>query len=148
MKKIKVKIADGVLAKWHRQCRAVWPIEAYGFLLGHGHGALYFIDGLWLPSLDHLRRFSTENGVIVPNRWAAEALEHAAENECRVLGDIHSHPMPFATHRGQEYEATPSEGDYAQGWPGLCGITSVAEDSRGRKYCRTRIYGPSARVIY
>ena len=135
-----------IRSRWETYCRSVFPLEAYGFLIGETVGNVNHVEDLWLPTAEQHAKQARPDCIAVPEGWGVEALEAASDEGLYVLGDIHSHPLPYATHRGEDFEAVPSEGDYRHGWPGLCGITSIRQTQSGRLYTRTRFYGPTAKI--
>ena len=135
---------DIIATRWHRECRRAWPLEAFAYLLGRRAGLAHFVEGIWLPA--DLERFSTPNSLSIPQRWMREALEHAEDEGLEVIGDIHSHPYPYSETNGAFVEAIPSEGDHAQGWHLIAGVTALCETQSGRKLCRTRFYAPADRI--
>jgi hypothetical protein len=130
--------------RWHAEARRQWPLEAFAYLLGTRDAWGFSVEDLWIPPATHLE--ASEAGIYTPRRWLHEAYRIADEEGLTVLGDIHTHPRRFKAYGGSLSEATPSEGDYATGWSGLCGITNASEQRDGRIKCRTRFYGPIARL--
>ncbi|MFN3323408.1 MAG: Mov34/MPN/PAD-1 family protein [Bryobacteraceae bacterium] len=144
MRTIRVEIPRLLVERFKREAKASFPRETFAYLVGQNCGDLVVIEDLFTP--DDVRNYCTEAAVNVPNHWPAEARAFAKENEAEVVGDIHSHPRSYEVWKGQITEWTPSEGDHAEGWCGLCGICVVSEQKDGRLRASVRFYGPSYRI--
>jgi proteasome lid subunit RPN8/RPN11 len=130
--------------RWHRECAQGWPHERFAYLIGHKQADIIEIEHLYIPA--DVAAYATRRSVETPNRWYFAALDEAAQEAAQVVGDIHSHPRTFRNWKGSRADATPSEGDFAAGWVGICGITVAAEQRSGLIRCRTRFYPPAERV--
>jgi hypothetical protein len=130
--------------QWHKECRLGWPNERFAYLIGRKVADLVEIEHLFIPA--DVAAHASPRSVETPARWYFAALDEAAQEAAQVVGDIHSHPRTYRYSRGWTLEATPSEGDYAAGWIGICGITNASEQRNGRIKCRTRFYPPAERV--
>ena len=144
MKAIRVEIPRRLAERFRRQAKAAFPCETYALLIGQNAGDLVVIEDLFVP--DDVRDHCTEARVNIREYWHGEALAYALEQGAAVVGDIHSHPRRYDTWSGQVTERTPSEGDHAEGWVGLCGICVVSEQEDGRLRAGVRFYGPSYRI--
>lgn len=144
MTAIRVEVPRRLVEKFKREAKAAFPREAFAFLVGHNAGDLVIVEDLFIP--DDVRQYCTETAVKIPSEWHGEALAFALEQEAAVVGDIHSHPRRYNAWNGQVTERTPSEGDHAEGWNGLCGICVVSEQKDGRLRASVRFYGPSYRI--
>lgn len=129
--------------QWHNECRKGWPFERFAYLIGH-RADLIEIEHLYIPA--DVAAHAGRKYVQTPSRWYFAALDEAAQEAAQVVGDIHSHPRSYRNWRGTTADATPSEGDFAAGWIGICGITVASEQRSGRIKCRTRFYPPAERV--
>jgi hypothetical protein len=130
--------------KWHHECRNGWPHERFAFLIGTRRADFVEIESLYIPA--DVAAHAQTKYVLTPDKWAADAIDEAAQEAARVIGDIHSHPRYFSNWKGLLGDAVPSEGDFAAGWIGLCGITVASQQRNGRIKCRTRFYPPAERV--
>jgi len=141
MRALRVEIPRRVLESFKRAAKKAFPREAFAYLIGQDAGDLLIIEDLYFPT--DQGRYAGETGITVPPHWEPEARAHAKEQDATLVGDIHSHPRRFSQWKGQLSERTPSEGDHAQGWRGLCGICVIAEQSDGRLRASIRFFGPS-----
>jgi len=130
--------------QWHAVCRYGWPHERYAFLIGHRVGDLYEVESLYIPA--DVAAYASRSHVETPDKWASDAIDEAVHEAAQVIGDIHSHPRTFKSWKGSLLDCVPSEGDFAAGWIGACGITVASEQRNGRIKCRTRFYSPAERV--
>lgn len=80
--------------------KADYPNEVFAFILGEVSGDEYRIQKLYFPEVK-----ATETGIFFEISPAiSEALEEAAEENLKLLGDVHSHPKFI--------DASPSEHDW------------------------------------
>lgn len=141
---IKVEVSRRLLDRFKRAAKAAFPCETFAYLIGQNAGSLQIVEDLYFP--EGVERNCTTNAVWSEEHWLAEATTYARDEDAAVIGDIHSHPRTFARWGGQLSECTPSAGDHAIGWHGLCGICVVSEQQDGRLKAAARFYGPSPQI--
>jgi len=122
----------------------VFPLEAFGFLLGLDAGTNAEIVDIWFP--EDIEKYSTRVSVQPQYSWLVEALEHAHAQDLTILGDWHSHPYKktdWAPEMDESVGPSPSD---LKGQRTLAGITAIHETPKGRKFAKTHFWGPIARV--
>jgi hypothetical protein len=141
---LRIEVSRRVIERFKRAAREAFPRETFAFLVGQDAGDLVIVEDLFIP--EDVAEWCTRGAVYAPPQWEIEARIAAAEDGAKVVGDIHSHPRPYEVWRGQLTERTPSEGDHAIGWRGICGICVVSETRNKKRRASVRFYGPAWKV--
>lgn len=141
---IRIEAKKKALARFKSAARNAYPKETLAYLIGEKLGDLILIEDVYFPEKVDLA--STNNAVYYQNWWPEEALEYARDHDLEVVGDIHTHPRKFKKWKGLCSEVTPSEGDYIDGWEGICGICIVTQLKNGSLRTKVAFYGPTAKV--
>lgn len=141
---ISIDARKEVLSRFKKAAKDAYPKEIYAYLLGQDAGTYYLIEDLYFP--EKVIESTTKNAVYMQDWWPSEVKEYAKENDLSILGDIHSHPRNFKKWKGLMSEVTPSEGDYVDGWHGLCGICAVIQTRGGSLRSKIAFYGPTSKI--
>lgn len=145
MTPIKVTVPRRVLDSFRRLAKEKFPRETLAYLLGHRAGESYEVTGLWVP--ENIDAHVTKQYVFIQSSWQVDAHCHAEDEDVNVIGDIHSHPLPYPAYGGHfNGEPVPSIIDLKGGWPGLAAICAVCEQPDKKLLTRTLFYGPSTPV--
>ncbi len=141
LERIRIEIPNQVIRQFKKQAKDAFPRETFAYLIGRDAGTVVEIEGLFIP--DGLDAHCTPASVVLQPHWRVEALEHAQEDGCEVVGDIHSHPFQFKSWCGTSPGRIQSEGDLdcTAGELSIYGIRSVGESKSGRIRPSHRFWG-------
>lgn len=142
---IRIEIKKKAISQFKKAAKEAFPKETLAYLIGEHVGDLVIIEEVYFP--EKVNEASSKNAVYYQEWWPKEAKEYASDNGSNVVGDIHSHPRRFKLWKGLTTEITPSQGDYVDGWSGICGICVVSELKSGKLRAGIKFYGPTSKVI-
>lgn len=135
---MKVAVVEREVAKFKEYCKAGFPYERFGVLLGvmSEDKWNFMVSRIWMPDEDSTKKWCKKDRVYVPDEWWAEAQDEAEEHELMVVGDVHSHCFEGPS------DGVRSERDlrYSQWWA-IEGVV-VVWPTRTRLVSRVRWWGP------
>jgi hypothetical protein len=143
---LRIEVRKKALDNFKRRAKLAYPKEILAYLIGEKLGDLYLVEDMYFPEMVELA--CAKDAVYYQDWWPEEAKEYAKDHHLEVIGDIHTHPRKFKKWKGLTSEVTPSEGDYVNGWNGICGICAVTELKSKRLKATVAFYGPTPRVEF
>ena len=146
-----LKVHRSSMAKFKRRAKDVFPLEAWGYLLGmNGTEALEIVD-IWIP--EDLEKYAKKDKVDPPSHWPIQALEYCEEHDLTPLGSIHSHPYMYDElhHNGKRICVNPdhatSEADSLSGiTTQVHAICRILQSKSGRLTATIKFWGPEIPV--
>lgn len=141
---IRLEISERLVRRLEKAARLAFPRETFALLLGEDAGTNSVVTDLYFP--ENVAQHATNVSVEYQPLWLIDAMEYAGAHSLDVLGDWHSHPY----RSGEEVFiledcAAPSGGDL-ESQRMITGITALHEKPSGRKYAKTRFWGPIVHV--
>ncbi len=140
MRAITLSVPKKLLETFKKRAREQFPKELYAVLIGHdGHDKIEVLD-LYYPNFKSNKYF-----VWCDPQGYLDALEHAAELDLTIVGDIHSHC--YASTVGADH--SKSEVDHEWGHKLIIqGICRVIEFPSGLRRATVRFWGPTIPVEF
>lgn len=150
MQVLPLVIHERAINKFKREAKRVFPLESWGYILGHETlDALEIVD-IWLP--EDIEKYAKVDRVDPPKHWPIKVLEYCEEHDITALGSIHSHPYTYAELQHKGYKAhlpdhSTSESDALYGLTTrLHAICRILESRTGRLRATIKFWGPELPV--
>lgn len=120
----RLKIKQALIDQFKREAKYLFPVECYAIMLGQRTCGSAEVKWLMFP--DIMGDYSTEEAVMVQERWWQHAHAVAKAKDMVVLGDIHSHCYEAAA---PVKDHAPSEDDWErfgrEYFQGICVCTKT-----------------------
>lgn len=146
-----LKVHQKVVAKFKRSAKEIFPLEAWGYLLGTTQDNCLEITDIWIP--EDLKKYAKKDQVDPPAHWPILALEYCEEHELTPLGSIHSHPYMYDElhYNNKRICANPdhatSEADSLSGiTTQVHAICRILQSKSGRLTATVKFWGPEIPV--
>ncbi len=138
MRAITLSVPRKLVEAFKKRARDQFPKELYAVLIGHDYHDKIEVLDFFYPNFKSNRFF-----VWCDDQGYIEAVEHAAELELTIVGDIHSHC--YAHNVGADH--SKSEIDHAWGHKlTIQGICRVLEFPSGLRRATVKFWGPTIPV--
>ena len=135
---IKAEMSRTLLREIKKFCKAAFPKERFGFLLGIDVGDLLVVEQVYWP--DDQEQYAGREIVYVPDHWYLDAAQEAADEDLKILGDLHSHLYPNDSFGSFRADAVQSEEDLTNQWGRLHGVCAINQRASGVLVARFRLW--------
>jgi proteasome lid subunit RPN8/RPN11 len=104
------------------------------------------LDGIYYPE-NQTKYVKRDCIPEIPAAWFAEAQDHATEEDCAVIGDVHSHPYGERVCSAMKDRVQgENDLDSMRTWMRISGICVVHELANGKLRASVRWWGPTTPV--